>query len=34
LIGEDDECVPITSHSFIWLHPQITKSIWITSVGF
>ena len=34
LIGEDDECVPITSHSFIRLHPQITKSIWITSVGF
>ena len=34
LIGEDDECVPITSHSFIWLHPQIIKSIWITSVGF
>ena len=21
LIGEDDECVPITSHSFIWAGP-------------
>jgi hypothetical protein len=21
LIGEDDECVPITSHTFVWADP-------------
>ena len=34
LIGEDDECVPITSHTFVWTDPyRRSNNVWTTIIG-